>query len=261
MPLCGRAVVKSLPRRTTASGRGRMDGSHDPTSRPAPPSDISSCGLLTTFHFFQLKRHGRDERGTYLLYGPLGGADRAVVDRVKPWTCRCADEPTSRCCAGRRRADGEGWVDATIQRVLLHRCHLRISDGWKHLVELSLGNDGEALNGSKAIHEVATERNGLPGQRKRTGCRDPFYYRTTPYLFFQLTPHAQDEQYSLRTIQSLVDAADRTAALSRLERTGSPLGRRCVSPCSPPSLDSGRRERIVLLCSERLMTCTRSLRE
>ena len=29
----------------------------------------------------------------------------------------------------------------------------------------------------------------------------------------------------------------------------------------PPSLDSGRRERIVLLCTERLMTCTRSLRE
>ena len=70
--------------------------------------------------------------------------------------------------------DGEGWVDAMIQRVLLYRCHLRISDGWKHLVELSLDNDGEALNGSKAIHEVATERNGLPGQRKRTGCRDPF---------------------------------------------------------------------------------------
>ena len=41
-------------------------------------------------------------------------------------------------------------------------------------------------------------------------------------------------QDSLRTVQSLVDAADRTAAPSRLERTGSPLGRRYVSPCSPP---------------------------
>ena len=54
-------------------------------------------------------------------------------------------------------------------------------------------------------------------------------------------------QDSLRTVQSLVDAANRTAAFLRLERTDSPLGRRCVSPCfSPPSLDSGRRERIVL---------------
>ena len=135
-------------RRTTATRGGPLFGLRSPPpgargraeARPAPPSDISSCGLLTTFHFFQLKRHGRDERGTYLLYGPLGGADRAVVDRVKPWTC--ADEPRSRCCAGRRVAS-------------------------THL-------------------------------------------------------------------QSLVDAADRTAALSRLERTGSPLGRRCVSPCSPP---------------------------
>ena len=185
---------------------------------------------VPTFHFFQLKRHGQDERG---------------ASCTDPWAVRT--EPSSAgssrgravvrtSCAGRRRVDGEGWVDAMIQRVLLYRCHLRISDGWKHLVELFLGNDGEALDGSKAIHEVATKRNGLPWQRKRTGYRDPFYYRTTPYLFFQLTPHAQDERNSLRTIQSLVDAANRTSAPSRLERTGSPLGRCCVSPCSSPPL-------------------------